>query len=143
MNSQLEKVCLLVLLGLTSICTNPAMANPGTPDQKNGGWYLAYGHDDKGVSNAGAKKDLIAAIRAGKPVRVYWAGRRIEHLVDANFLSVLEGEVFAQISSIRGQRPSPEGQPPSIELAAPGQEWSAIISTNGQFPYLVKWFVKD
>eukprot|EP00172_Hildenbrandia_rubra_P003410 Plantae.Rhodophyta-Hildenbrandia_rubra.ctg54553.p1 GENE.Plantae.Rhodophyta-Hildenbrandia_rubra.ctg54553~~Plantae.Rhodophyta-Hildenbrandia_rubra.ctg54553.p1 ORF type:complete len:143 (+),score=21.91 Plantae.Rhodophyta-Hildenbrandia_rubra.ctg54553:222-650(+) len=107
------------------------------------GWHLAYSQDKDGNAVDGTKRKLFTAIRSGKTVRVYWAGRRVEHLVDANFLTIFGDEVFAQIPTIRGQRPSQSGAPASIKLAEDGQEWTTIVSTNGEFPYPVKWFISN
>ncbi len=94
-------------------------------------WSLAYAHDEAGQALAGSKQRLIEAVRAGKLVRVYFAGRRVEHLTDSHFLTVFGGEVFAQIAPIQTQAPSME--PPKIEFREPGRLWRAIIGTDGSF----------
>ena len=104
-------------------------------------WSLVYAHDEAGQEIDGSKADLIAAVRAGKPIRVYWAGGRVEHTADAVFLTVFGDEVFAQLPRIRPQRPSRTTTPPEIELGAEDQEWTAILSTTGGFA--VRWYVED
>ena len=77
----------------------------------------------------GSKQSLIEAVRAGFPVRLYMRGRRVEHAADAGFLTILDGEVFAQIEAIRGQTPSVD--PPAVALRDDGLRWQAIYSTTG------------
>ncbi len=129
-----------LMLGLTQ-SQAAAATDVDDKNQLQTGWHLAYSQDKDGNAIDGTKEKLFMAIRSGKSVRVYWSGRRVEHLVDANFLTIFGGEVFAQIPIIRGQRPSKIGVPAAIELADGSQEWTTIVSTNGQFPYRVKWFV--
>ncbi len=102
-------------------------------------WRLIYSHDENGAALEGSKDVLADAVRAGKPVRVYWSGRYVEHATDSFFLTIIGGEVFAQVESIRAQRPTEE--PPSIELMDEDQRWAAIFSTNGD--RALKWFVQD
>jgi len=103
--------------------------------QSAGSWNLVYSHDKSGQVLSGTKQALIEAVRAGKLVRIYWASGRVEHLIDAHFITIFGDEVFAQIS-IQGQKPSMD--PPTIELRdAP---WHAIFSTNGE--RAVKWYIK-
>ena len=100
-------------------------------------WQLAYSHDKAGKALAGTKQALIDDIRAGKSVRIYWAGRRVEHLIDAHFLTVFGGEVFAQIA-IQGQKPSKTIDPPTIELR--DNPWKTIFATNGD--RAVQWYTR-
>jgi hypothetical protein len=100
-------------------------------------WTLVLEHDSKGVATTGSKESLIKAVRSGSEVRVYWTGGWVEHLADANFLTVIKSEVFAQLDTIVGQKPTKE--PPSVELRE--SEWTGLISTKG--PYEAKWFVKE
>ena len=102
-------------------------------------WRLVFAHDQDGGTVQGSKEDLIAAILAGKSIRIYWAGRRVQHVTDSNFLTILEGEVFAQVAVIRGQKPSVD--PPKIEFHDPDRNWNAIFATNGG--RALKWFVQD
>ncbi len=99
-------------------------------------WELAYSHDESGQAISGSKQALIDAVRNGHAVRIYWSGRTVEHLADSFFLTILDGEVFAQIEAIQGQNPSLD--PPSIEFR--DNLWRAIFSTNGD--RALKWFVQ-
>ncbi|WP_417463931.1 hypothetical protein [Kordiimonas sp.] len=110
-----------------------ATANTSTPQ----GWQLAYEHDKDGTALAGSKDALIAAVVDGKPVRIYWAGTRVQHVIDASFLTVLQGEVFAQIPMVSGQKPSVD--PAHVELR--DTPWRAIFATNGDRG--LKWFVQN
>ena len=117
-------------------------ASPSAPNEDHHvRWRLIYEQAADGSAMRGSKAELIETIRTGARVRVYWKGRRVEHLVDAGFLTVMGGEVFAQPSRIVGQRPSAEGEPPSIQLAADGSTWTTIVSTNGEFRRSARWFV--
>jgi len=99
-------------------------------------WKMVLEQNNKGVPLKGSKAALINAIRSGNEVRIYWKGKYVEHLTDSNFLTIIEGEVFAQITTIKGQKPTQK--PPSVELR--DTEWTGIISTQG--PYTAKWFVR-
>ena len=92
-------------------------------------WQLVFENDEQGNRISGSKDVLIEAVRSGKPVRVYFAGRTIEHAVEANFLSIFEGEVFAQLIEIQSQRPG--RAPVRIEFRTAGEKRRAIIGTNG------------
>lgn len=94
-----------------------------------GNWHLIYSHDETGKALSGSKEELMDAVRSGKAVRIYWRGRRVEHAVDANFLTIFGGEVFAQIAPIQSQAPSLD--PPAIAFREPGQQWRSIIGTDG------------
>ncbi|GAB5482980.1 MAG: hypothetical protein Pars92KO_27370 [Parasphingorhabdus sp.] len=131
----------LVMLALTQ--SQAAATEVKDEGQLQTAWHLVYSQDRDGNATGGTKEKLLTAIRSGKSVRVHWAGGRVEHFVDATFLTIFGGEVFAQIPIIRGQRPSKRGEPASIKLADDGQEWTSIVSTNGQFPYRIKWFVSN
>jgi len=98
-------------------------------------WQIIYAHDKTGAGTEGSKEALIEAVRKGYPVRIYWAGRTVEHVTDVPFLTILAGEVFGQIHPIKGQKPSTN--PPSVELRE--NEWVTIFSTNGE--WALKWFV--
>ena len=114
-------------------------------------WTLIYANDDKGNSLEGSKEKLIEAIRVGKPVRIYTASSRIEHAFDAQFLSIFEGEIFAQIMPIESQRPT--SNPTQILFRNPGEKWRSIVGSNGFVTALLdgqepnvrtgstKWFV--
>ncbi len=115
--------------------------------------HLIYAHSESGETLAGSKENLINAVRAGKHIRVYFRGRRVEHLSDAAFITVFGDEVFAQIRPIEAQNPSLD--PPQIRFRHPGIKWHAILSTTGEFTAFtdgkepnvrtqaVKWYVQD
>jgi len=103
----------------------------------NSSWELTYSNDKQGQPLYGSKQKLIDAVREGKSVRIYWSGTVVEHLTDTFFITILGGEVFAQIESIQGQTPSLD--PPKIELRE--NQWRAIFSTNGNRE--LKWFVQQ
>lgn len=116
-------------------------------------WRLVYENDAEGALVAGSKQSLIAAVRNGKPVRIYFKSGRVEHAVDAMFLTIFEGEAFAQIEAINSQRPSVD--PPKVAFREVGQKWRMIVGTNGYFAGLMdgsdpnersmgaRWFVQD
>ncbi len=120
---------LLLILSLTG-CTT-------TPQQPQATWQLAFHHKAGGEAIAGSKQALIEAVRAGNEVRVYLKGRRVEHLVDANFMTLFGGEVFAQIDKIRGQAPSLE----PAKIAFRENDYEVIYATNGKFE--LKWFISN
>ncbi len=105
--------------------------------EKESSWELVYANDADGNSLEGSKDELIEAVREGRPIRVYWRGRRVEHVVDSHFVTILSGEVFVQTPTIRGQRPFTD--PARIELAENGAEWTGLFGTNGGMP--LRWFV--
>ncbi|NNF06144.1 MAG: hypothetical protein HKN21_05235 [Candidatus Eisenbacteria bacterium] len=127
---------LLAFVGLAVyLITNPRVR----PVPVNPTWVSVYEHDAEGVTLSGSKEALIEAVRAGQPIRVYWAGRRVEHATDAGFLTILQGEVFAQIPEILGQQPSVD--PPAIAFREPeGTTWTTILATNGN--RALKWFAQ-
>ncbi|MEM6483481.1 MAG: hypothetical protein AAF662_00650 [Pseudomonadota bacterium] len=114
-------------------------------------WVLVFENDPNGNPVSGSKADLLAAVRNGQPVRVFLPGRRVDHAVDAVFLSLIEGEVFAQSPTIHAQ--APEFSPPSIGFREPNTHWRAIVGTNGHIRALmdgaeprqrtgsIQWFV--
>ncbi len=129
-----------LLIALSSALLGAMMAVSftagATPNASLSGWHLAFEHDKDGNALNGSKAALITAISEGKPVRIYWAGTRVQHVIDAGFLTVLQGEVFAQIPSVSGQRPSVD--PARVELL--DTPWRAIFATNGDRG--LKWFVQ-
>jgi len=123
-------IAALMLGGLAAVSfTSQAATNAAT-------WQLAYAHDAAGEAQEGSKEALVNAIINGKPVRVYWAGRRVQHTIDATFLTVLEDEVFAQMRPITAQKPSVD--PAAITLR--DGTWQTVFATNGD--RALKWFVQ-
>ena len=104
------------------------------------GWHVVYAVDSTGVRTLGDKSTLLAAVRAGQPVRVGWGvtfklpdstTSGIEHVADAAFLAIHRGEVFAQISPILGQQPSAK-EPVITFRNRNDQLWYALIDTTGR-----------
>ncbi len=96
-------------------------------------WQLLYHNGVDGEAIAGSKSRLIAAIENGRPIRIVWPlNDRFMHVADAGFLTVMNGEVFAQFNGIIRQIPDRETRR-SIALDAKNQsQWHAIVSTTGQ-----------
>jgi hypothetical protein len=84
----------------------------------------------------GSKEKLMQAIRDGKQVRLYMNLGFVEHSMDAGFISIFEGNVYAQINTIQGQRPNRNTK--EIELR-PYAKHVGLYSTKS--PYEIKWFV--
>ena len=92
-------------------------------------WRLILHVDKDGKTIEGDKGPLINTIRKGYPVRVGFAGRTVEHVTDAGFLTILNGEVYAQIDSIITQQPSKEFS--TLGFRDVNKSWRAILSTKG------------
>lgn len=143
---------LMILLTMCVFSLPSAFAqNDAEPPQS---WRLVYENDADGARVAGSKQALMTAVRNGKPVRIYYAGARVEHSADALFLTIFENEVYAQIEAINSQRPSVD--PPKVAFRQVGQQWRMIVGTNGYFTALMdgneepnerkqgtRWFVQD
>ena len=128
-------------------------------DQPLDTWRVVFAHDNDGVALTGSKDDLIEAVRSGKPVRVYFSMGRVEHTAEALFLTVFQGEVFAQTEEINTQRPvaaNNEDELSVIQFREAGQKWRMILGTNGYFSAFAdgdeapseiqmagRWFVQD
>ena len=124
----MKKPWLLLILtaALLSGCASQSF-KPGSD------WQLLYHHDAEGQPIAGDKQRLIQAVLDGRPIRVVWPIREhFIHVADAGFLTVMNGEVFAQWEGIVRQIPDRQTRR-SIALDAKEQsQWHAIISTTGQ-----------
>lgn len=118
-------------------------------------WQLIYAHDKDGNPESGDKQRLLQLVREGRPVRVYWPIRDVvEHVADAGFMTVMNGEVFAQIDGIVRQIPDRETRK-RIALDAEGQSrWHAVFATTGElrsfqsaegnlgdYRFPLKWYV--
>ncbi len=102
--------------------------------------------DFEGKVIEGSIEALIAEIEKGSPIRVGWQldfnGNKesdLEHWIDAEFLSVLNGHVFNQISPI--YRQIPKAEIPQVEIVASPMMWTAIIGTNGKL--LSRYIIPD
>jgi hypothetical protein len=119
------------------LATGRAEAQPPTEPS---GWRLVYAVDSLGNRTQGDKPALLAAVRAGLPVRVgfgiAWKLRDgtaggVEHVADAAFLTIHHEEVFAQLRPILGQAPA--AREPDIALRAQGDRlWYALLDTTGR-----------
>jgi len=145
-------------------CTN----YQNSSNQVNPEWNLIYQNDQEGRSVSGDKRELIAAVRKGYPIRIGWASRRrndstrsVEHVVDGEFLTIANGlEVFAQIKPFLAQRPDLTSDTLSMTMLPIQSNW--ILGTNGtissvgidyardtvytsapkQFRHPLKWYAK-
>ena len=97
---------------------------------------LLFASDFAGNPVAGAKDSLIAAVQRGEPVRLGWeldfdadGVADLAHWADAAYLSVWQGEVFAQVDAIHRQRPRRDNG--TIELSDEAMEWYGSLGTTG------------
>lgn len=130
--------CFRLLAALTFLLGTGRVDAQQQPDSS--GWRLVYAVDSLGNRTQGDKPALLAAVRAGLPVRVGFgiAWRLpdgtpggVEHVADAAFLTIHHGEVFAQLRPILGQAPS--ARAPDIALRPPGDRlWYALLDTTGR-----------
>ncbi len=93
--------------------------------------------DFEGKVVSGSIEALIEEVQAGKAIRVGWKldfdGDQVadlEHWVNADFLTVMEGHVFHQITPI--YRQIPKSEIPQIEIVNSPMQWTGIIGTNGK-----------
>ncbi len=114
------------LLTLLSGCTKQSV-------KPHADWKLVYHHDAAGQTIYGDKQALIKAVSEARPIRIVWPLREhFIHVADAGFLTVMNGEVFAQIDGIIRQIPDQKTRT-SIALDAKDQSrWHAIVSTTGE-----------
>lgn len=104
------------------------------------GWRMVYAVDSTGKPTFGQKQELLAAVRAGLPIRVGWGitwrlsdgtAGGVEHVAEASFLTIHHDEVFAQIAPILGQ--APDARSPAITLGIGGDRlWYALLDTTGR-----------
>lgn len=85
---------------------------------------------------SGSKKELIKEIRKGKPVRVGWQldfdndnKPDFDHWMDAEFITILDDEVFTQIRNINLQVPKLDI--PQVDIISTNTMWTGILGTNG------------
>jgi len=125
----------IIAIGIAMALSGCAALGSHHANQVNPNWRLVYAHDAAGKTLEGSKADLIDAVQTGKPIRVYTAGRTVQHSADALFLTIFEGEVFAQIHPIESQQPI--SNPPRMLFRQAGQKWRMIIGTNGSVSALM------
>jgi hypothetical protein len=92
--------------------------------------------DSDGAVSRGSKDRLRRAVEHGLPIRVGWTLRSdkpgvpdFSHWTDAGFVTLFEGETFAQIDDI--QRQGPVLGKARVMMPAGANRWSGIIGTNG------------
>jgi len=98
-------------------------------------YQLLYHQSGDAKKIAGSMEKLMAAVRGGKQIRIYMNLGFVEHTMDAGFISIFEGDVYAQINTIQGQRPNAKTK--DIELK-PYTKHVGLYSTKS--PYELKWF---
>lgn len=102
-----------------------------TPDTSYEGWQMVFQNDANGQVTFGDKSKLIDAVRLGYPVRIGWGSNRVEHVTNADFLTIFDGEeVFAQINTIVGQAPQIDGDSLKVRFREQNH-WTQISGTNG------------
>lgn len=102
--------------------------------------------DTTGKVIYGSIEALIKEIQAGTGIRVAWEFDidndglpEVEHWVDANFLTIMNGHVFNQIQPIYQQ--IPKFDIPQIAIVASSVMWSAVVGTNGKL--LSRFIIPD
>jgi len=104
-----------------------------SPVPKHQRWQLVYAHDKDGNSVEGNKAELIKLVESGHPVRIFWPIRTgFAHALDANFLTISGGEVFAQSDNIIRQIPERPSYKRIALDASEQSKWHAIFSTTGE-----------
>ena len=108
--------------------------------QASPGWRLVYAVDSTGTRLSGDKAVLLAAVRSGQPTRVGWGvawklpdgtAGGVEHVAEAAFLTIHQGEVFAQMPPMLGQ--TPKAREPDITFRTEGDHlWYALLDTTGR-----------
>jgi hypothetical protein len=85
----------------------------------------------------GSLKNLIENIEKGESIRIGWQLDfnddkipDLEHWIDGNFLTIINGHVFNQIEPIYGQVPMTAI--PQVQISDSPIQWTAIIGTNGK-----------
>ena len=111
-------------------------------EKSNTGWQKVFQNDAEGNAIYGDKSNLIDAVRLGYPIRIGWGGRRVEHVADADFLTILNGEVFAQIKSIVGQAPSIQNDSVKIRFRLQNH-WTKMAGTNGYYTSIMTDYFQD
>ncbi|AXT60372.1 hypothetical protein D1816_08410 [Aquimarina sp. AD10] len=113
------------------------------PDNSNTGWQKVFQNDENGETIFGDKSKLIDAVRLGYPIRIGWGSNRVEHVADADFLTIFEGEeVFAQIKTILGQAPRIDGDSLKIRFRTQNH-WTSIAGTNGYTTSIMTNYMQD
>ncbi len=125
-------ICLALILFCSCQSSNDAIE----------GWQKVFQNDANGSVSFGDKSALIDAVRRGYPVRIGWGGNRVEHVAEAEFLTIFQGEVFAQIKTILGQAPRIDGDSIKIRFRTQNH-WTKIAGTNGYSTAFMTDYFKD
>ena len=113
------------------------------PNSSNSGWQLVYKNDAIGKAVFGDKAQLLDAVRLGYSIRIGWGSTRVEHVADADFLTIFNGtEVFAQIKPIIGQRPQVISDSLKITFRT-NNKWVKMAGTNGFSTSLMTDYLQD
>jgi len=135
----LRNIVVLFLVVICSSCNRGKQQDESTNELK--GWQVVYVNDDQGNPLSGNISDLKKAVRQGCVVRVGWGIKNeykkdrlrrtfeVEHTAEAQFLTISEGHVFAQLDRIMGQAPSRER--PKINLVKT-HYWHSVLGTTGE-----------
>ena len=112
------------------------LSQPGLAAQpKCAGLLYASGFDHQPTH--GSKDALIHAVNRGEPIRLGWeldfdrdGIPDLSHWSDATYLSVWQGEVFAQVHAVHAQRPLRE----EADMVFPDaySEWRGSLGTTGR-----------
>lgn len=112
-------------------------------EDSRSGWQKVFQNDANGKTLFGDKSELMDAVRLGYPIRIGWGSNSVEHVADADFLTIFEGEeVFAQIETIIGQAPVIEGDSLKIRFRTQNH-WTKIAGTNGYSTGMMTDYFKD
>ena len=107
------------------------------------GWTKVFSNDENGKTMFGDKAELLSAVRSGYPIKIGFGGGRIEHIANADFLTISLGEeVFAQIPPIIGQRPSFTTDSLKVDFR-PSNKWTLIAGTNGSSARLMTDYLNN
>lgn len=107
------------------------------------GWQKVYKNDKDGKALFGNKNELMEAVRLGYPIRIGFGGSRVEHVAEADFLTILSNkEVFAQIKPIIGQQPIVKGDTMKLAFRT-NNKWTKIAGTNGYSTALMIDYLQD
>lgn len=131
-----------VLLSLSILTFCFTVSSCVNQKESRGGWQKVYENNAQGQVVFGDKTTLINAVRLGYPIRIGWGGRRVEHVAEADFLTIFEGEVFGQIRAITGQAPIIDRDTIKIRFR-PENHWTKIAGTNGFSTGLMTNYVRD
>lgn len=126
---------LIIILVLFYACNSPIISDSG--------WQKVFQNDAMGKTSFGDKTKLIEAVRLGYPIRLGWGSNRVEHVADAEFLTIFEGEeVFAQIKTIIGQAPQIDSDSLKIRFRTENH-WTMIAGTNGYSNSIMTNYFQD